>query len=54
MTQLQALKQNNLMTTVDKNERYKKYQSLKQTWRNHFLAPLPKPIREQVNKIFLT
>lgn len=52
--ELQALRQNNLMATVDKNARNEQYQSLKQTWRKHYLSVFPKPLREQLNKIFLT
>lgn len=50
----QTLKQNNLMTTVDKNARDEQYQRLKQTWRKHYISAFPKPLREQLNKIFLT
>lgn len=52
--ELQTLTQNNLMHTVDKDARNEKYQSLKQTWRKHYLSVFPKPLREKLNKIFLT
>ena len=52
--ELQALRQNILMSTVDKDARNEQYQSLKQTWRKHYLSVFPKPLREQLYKILLT